>query len=227
MWTLQTRESYLSTVNWLATENIHPLYCLGSTPKPFPTHGLDTLLHSHIHKLLFQQCSYVSPLSGFLPLLVWVILALCSEKAMEPTPVLLPGKPHGRRSLVGGSSRDHKESDTTEQLHSLIQIYNLPIPIPQSSFIISTALTTLSHYIIYFLLFFCIAHLSPYERLLALKVEEVFWLHCMACRISLLWPGMNLCPMHLKCGALTTGPHGKSPRDFMNACFVHWYIPGT
>ena len=36
------------------------------------------------------------------------------EKSGQPTPVLLPGKSHGRRSLVGYSC---KESDTTEQLH--------------------------------------------------------------------------------------------------------------
>ena len=35
----------------------------------------------------------------------------------HPTPVLLPGKSHGRRSLVGYSPWDHKESDMTEQLH--------------------------------------------------------------------------------------------------------------
>ena len=33
------------------------------------------------------------------------------------TAVLLPGKPHGRRSLVGCSPRGCKESDTTERLH--------------------------------------------------------------------------------------------------------------
>ena len=33
------------------------------------------------------------------------------------TPVLLPGKSHGRRSLVGCSPWGHKESDTTERLH--------------------------------------------------------------------------------------------------------------
>ena len=36
---------------------------------------------------------------------------------MAPTPVLLPGKSHGRRSLVGFSPWGHKESDTTERLH--------------------------------------------------------------------------------------------------------------
>ena len=32
----------------------------------------------------------------------------------KPTPVLLPGKFHGWKSLVGYSPRGHKESDTTE-----------------------------------------------------------------------------------------------------------------
>ena len=34
-----------------------------------------------------------------------------------PTPVLLPGKSHGRRTLVGCSPWGSEESDTTEQLH--------------------------------------------------------------------------------------------------------------
>ena len=40
------------------------------------------------------------------------------EKAMAPTPVLLPGKSHGRRSLVGCSPWARTESDTTEQLEN-------------------------------------------------------------------------------------------------------------
>ena len=36
---------------------------------------------------------------------------------MEPTPVLLPGKSHGWRSLVGYSPWRCEESDTAEQLH--------------------------------------------------------------------------------------------------------------
>ena len=35
----------------------------------------------------------------------------------NPFPVLLPGKLHGRRSLVGYSPQGHKELDTTEWLH--------------------------------------------------------------------------------------------------------------
>ena len=38
------------------------------------------------------------------------------RRQWHPTPVLLPGKSHGRRSLVGCSPWGHEESDTTEQL---------------------------------------------------------------------------------------------------------------
>ena len=38
----------------------------------------------------------------------------------KPTPVLLPGESHWQRSLVGYSPCGHKESDTTERLHSLM-----------------------------------------------------------------------------------------------------------
>ena len=36
------------------------------------------------------------------------------EEAWQPTPVFLPGEPHGQRSLVGYSPWGCKESDTTE-----------------------------------------------------------------------------------------------------------------
>jgi len=39
-----------------------------------------------------------------------------------PNPVLLPGESHGWRRLVGYSPRGRKESDTTEQLHSLTSL---------------------------------------------------------------------------------------------------------
>ena len=39
------------------------------------------------------------------------------RRQWQPTPVLLPGKSHARRSLVGYSPWGHKESDTTEHLH--------------------------------------------------------------------------------------------------------------
>ena len=39
------------------------------------------------------------------------------RRQWHPTPVLLPGKFHGWRSLVGCSPWGRKESDTTERLH--------------------------------------------------------------------------------------------------------------
>ena len=39
------------------------------------------------------------------------------RRKWQPTPVLLPGKFHGQRSLVGYSPWGCKELDMTEQLH--------------------------------------------------------------------------------------------------------------
>ena len=46
------------------------------------------------------------------------------RRKWQPTPVLLPGKFHGRRSLVGYSPWGHKESDMTKQLtHTYTQAF--------------------------------------------------------------------------------------------------------
>ena len=52
----------------------------------------------------------------------WVKKILWGKK-WQPTPVFLPGKPHGQRSLIGYSLWGHKESDTTERLH-----FQFPVP---------------------------------------------------------------------------------------------------
>ena len=49
-----------------------------------------------------------------------VIYQACRDlrrRRWHPTAVLLSGKSHGRRSLVGCSPRGREESDTTERLH--------------------------------------------------------------------------------------------------------------
>ena len=46
---------------------------------------------------------------------IWLVLLW--RRQWHATPVLLPGKSHGRRSLVGCSPWGHQESDTTERLH--------------------------------------------------------------------------------------------------------------
>ena len=39
------------------------------------------------------------------------------RRKWQPTPVFLPGKPHGQRSLVGYSAWGPKELDMTEHTH--------------------------------------------------------------------------------------------------------------
>ena len=60
-----------------------------------------------------KASAYNAGRPGFDP---WVGKILWRRK-WQSTPVLLPGKSHGQRSLVGYSLWGHKELDTTEQLH--------------------------------------------------------------------------------------------------------------
>ena len=48
---------------------------------------------------------------------IWGILNSQWRRQWHPTPVLSPGKSHGRRSLVGCSPWGRSGSDTTERLH--------------------------------------------------------------------------------------------------------------
>ena len=45
---------------------------------------------------------------------IYIKLKSVLRRQWQPTPVLLPGKSHGRRSLVGCSPWGHEESDMTE-----------------------------------------------------------------------------------------------------------------
>ena len=57
------------------------------------------------------------PSGGELDNYLQLVMASGCRRQWHPTPVLLPGKSHGRRILVGCSPRGHWESDTTERLH--------------------------------------------------------------------------------------------------------------
>ena len=50
------------------------------------------------------------------------------RRKWQPTPVLLPGKSHGQRSVVGYTPWGRKESDTTERHHSLTLFTNGHVP---------------------------------------------------------------------------------------------------
>ena len=56
------------------------------------------------------------------------------RRKWQPTPVLLPGKSHGHRSMVSYSPCGRKGSDMTEQLHYttlLASQYNSPLYLPR------------------------------------------------------------------------------------------------
>ena len=55
----------------------------------------------------------------------WGTLQVSGRRQWHPTPVLLPGKSHGWRSLVGYSPWDHTELDTTERLHFHFSLHAL------------------------------------------------------------------------------------------------------
>ena len=60
------------------------------------------------HMLTMRETQRFNPWVGKIP---W-------RRKWQPALVLLPGKSHGRRRLVGYSPRGHKESDIPEQLHT-------------------------------------------------------------------------------------------------------------
>ena len=73
--------------------------------------------HGYSTKKILVQCSWITKeLIKENTRLKFPSLKL-RRRQWQPTPVLLPGKSHGQRSLVGWSSWGHQESDTTEQLH--------------------------------------------------------------------------------------------------------------
>ena len=55
------------------------------------------------------------------------------RRKWQPTPVLLPGKFHGWRSLVDYSPRDRKELDTAEQLHFTPRQKQKPLPVREET----------------------------------------------------------------------------------------------
>ena len=75
----------------------------------FPTQELNWGL------LVCRQILYQLSYQGS-PYLLWA-RHFSRRRQWHPTPVLLPRKSHGRRSLVGCSPWGCEESDTTEQLH--------------------------------------------------------------------------------------------------------------
>ena len=123
----------LNIVLFLPNKSSTSNYCLSALLKLHFWHLFWSLLlflpppdHCFLKLPLLSHC----PLTAWLPSLCPLkpgLPSCCPQKLQypshgpsrkrQPTPVLLPGKSHGQRSLVGYSPWGRKESDTTEQLH--------------------------------------------------------------------------------------------------------------
>ena len=76
---------------------------------PYQSETIDSLVAQMVKHLSTMGETWVQALGWEDP---W-------RRKWQSTPVLLPGKSHGQRSLVGYSPWGRKESDTTERLSSL------------------------------------------------------------------------------------------------------------
>ena len=112
------------------------------------------------------------------------------RRKQQPTPIFLPGKFHGQRSLVGYSPWGCKESDTTEQLSTQFQVYSKVIQL----------------YIYMYLLFFkFFSHLGYYKILSSLcQTVGPCWLYILntaVCTGQSQTPNLSLFP------SLSSGNH--------------------
>ena len=77
----------------------------------------------HLNCFYFLAIMNIAAMNIPVQVFVWTCVFSClmniptSRIVGSYTPVLLPGKSHGQRSLVGCSPWGCKESDTTERLH--------------------------------------------------------------------------------------------------------------
>ena len=100
---------YLWLPQWLSSKEFD---CNAGNAGSIPELGISpgddfSLVAQTVKRLPTMWETWVRPLGQEDPL----------EKERQPTPVLLPGKSHGQRSLVGYRLWGRIESDTTEHLH--------------------------------------------------------------------------------------------------------------
>ena len=98
--------------NLIWTRNLEPEACLSATKS-----GVQLLATQKKKKPIKRQSWWKGKFALFWMLVQRPTPALTIRGQWHPTPVLLPGKSHGQRSLVGCSPWGREESDTTERLH--------------------------------------------------------------------------------------------------------------
>ena len=79
---------------------------------PFSSLSLDFLLHLECNIILGTRDQIAN-----IRCIIEKAREFQKKRKWQSTPVLLPGKSHGQRSLVGYSPWGRKESDMTERLH--------------------------------------------------------------------------------------------------------------
>ena len=99
----------------------HPTYD-GRIPQSYKLNGIDSgnsdVLEPWLHLVYQPSLSLFYLCRIYLSIHLFKIsCALLWRRQWHPTPVLLPGKSHGRRSLVGCSPWGPWGSDMTERLH--------------------------------------------------------------------------------------------------------------
>ena len=82
-------------------------------PRPWDSPGKNTGVGCHF----LLQCMKVKTESRVSKRYLYIRIYSSQRRQWHPTPVLLPGRSHGWRSLVGCSPWGLEESDTTERLH--------------------------------------------------------------------------------------------------------------
>ena len=88
-------------MSWLCI-HIHPLFFRFFSHMEFPT---------------LQNIENSSLRYSVGPIIYFIYSSVYRRRQWHPTPVLLPGKSHGRRNLVSCSPWGLEELDTTERLH--------------------------------------------------------------------------------------------------------------
>ena len=80
-------------------------------------------LKDYFDKFRYQDNEFIYyPQSFLTPIGIPPSLPIPWKRKWQPTPALLPGKSHGRRSLVCCSPWGREESDATERLHFLFSL---------------------------------------------------------------------------------------------------------
>ena len=103
-----------SVTTRISTANSHSLVC---------TSPCASWRHFSLVPVKLEAWPGLLAVTSFFLSLLWTPFLSCSPKAHDrrrrwhPTPVLLPGKSQGQRSLVGCSPWGREESGTTERLH--------------------------------------------------------------------------------------------------------------